>query len=86
MDRYQGLSNLVEKQRREDAQLDRKASLDKLRKRWGCHSCGKGVMIIRIWDHPAKGVMYYRSCNCCSNRTKMQPYRDGIEGIKEGEE
>jgi hypothetical protein len=81
--RFTNLTQLVDKQRKEDLQLQNMQEAARLKEKWGCHKCGKGHLLLKIWDHPVKGPMYYRRCNLCDNRTKMQEYSSGVEGIKE---
>lgn len=87
-DRYSNLQQLVDKQRKEAELTEDSKKLEQLKKKWECWGCGKDHLKIIIWDHPVKGVMYYRKCFTCDHRTEMKPYNDKIEGIKvsEGEE
>lgn len=84
--RFSNLTQLVDKQHKEAKAIERKNASEKVRAKWACHQCGKGVLVIKIWDHPMKGLMYYRKCSVCIHKTKMQPAKENIEGIHEGDE
>lgn len=85
-DRYSNLHELVNKQRKESLAEENEAKRESLMKEWQCHSCGKDYLRINIWNHPVKGVMYFRKCNTCSHRTEMKPYTKDVKGIKAEEE
>lgn len=84
--RFQNLVDLVDKQSKEDKALENAQKKEKLKKKWGCHHCGKGILLIKLFDHPLKGVQYWRKCNLCPHKTKMKPYSSEVEGVKDDSE
>lgn len=82
-ERYSNLQELVDKQHREEEALREEISNEKLKEKWSCFCCGKGFLYLKIFNHPVKGVMYYRACNICEHRTKMQLYTTEVQGLKE---
>lgn len=86
--RFQNLRELVDKQQKEEVQERKGQSLEKLKKKWNCHSCGKDYLRLMIYDHPIKGICYYRKCvtPSCGHRTAMKPYTKEVEGITEAGE
>jgi hypothetical protein len=83
--KHQNLRNLVGKQRRESLEEGKAKRLETAKKHWLCHKCGKDYLRIVIWDHPVKGLAYYRKCGYppCQHRTEMKAYSHSIEGITE---
>ena len=85
--RFQNLKELVDKQHKEELHLENSNKNERLKEKWRCHECGKGCLYIKIFDHPVKGVLYWRSCNLCDHKTAMKPYdKEKVEGPKEEEE
>lgn len=84
--RYENLQELVDKQHREEEVIKKTKKEDKLKQKWTCFGCGKGYLYLKIFNHPVKGVMYYRTCNMCDHRTKLKVYTAKVEGLKEEEE
>ncbi len=52
-----------------------------LEKKWQCHKCDDGFLrLIVITRHDGK--QYFRKCTHCDNRTGMQKYVEGVEGLE----
>jgi Zn finger protein HypA/HybF involved in hydrogenase expression len=81
--RFENLSKLVDKQRKESIAEQKAKRLEKAKKQWLCHKCKEDYLRLLIYNPPVKGVMYYRQCGGCPNRTEMKPYNAAIEGITE---
>jgi rubredoxin len=84
--RFQNLKDLVDKQNKEDKELQHKKKSESLKQQWVCRECGKGFLYIKMFDHPTNGVTYWRACNLCTNRTKAQKYTPSVEGLMEEDE
>lgn len=82
--KFENLSKLVDKQRKESVAQESISKREALKKKWICHSCQTDFLRLYIWDHPIKGLVYYRQCSC-GHKTKMKPYTDAVEGIKADE-
>lgn len=80
IDRYSSLKDLIEAQAAEDSSFDSAAELEELKRKWTCHKCNNDHMRVVVVPR-ADGTFYLRKCGSCSNRTKLQKYVDGIEGI-----
>jgi rubrerythrin len=86
--RFQNLRELVNKQQKEEVQERKEQSLEKLKKKWMCRECGKDYLRLMIYEHPIKGICYYRKCvtPMCGHRTAMKPYTPEVTGITESGE
>jgi DNA-directed RNA polymerase subunit M/transcription elongation factor TFIIS len=83
IDRYQNLKELVQQQYEEDqAEFKALKTKQSLRAQWLCHDCGQDVLKIVIVTR-RDGDFYFRRCNHCGKRTKLQRYNDKIEGLIE---
>jgi len=85
IDRFTNLRDLVYQQSIEDLQEIIKEERKKLKQKWECFKCRTGFMKIHTLSR-RDGLMYYRKCGSCDNRTKVKPYNDKVEGIKDGED
>ena len=81
VERFNNLKEIVDKQRKEDEDFHNKEIQSVLERKWECHNCRDDVLRIIIVDR-RDGVFYFRRCNSCGNRTKMQKYHDKVEGPK----
>jgi Zn finger protein HypA/HybF involved in hydrogenase expression len=57
------------------------AKVEELKRKWKCRCCEHGVMYIKTWDHPLKKTVYWRECDKCPNKTRMQPMTDKVTGL-----
>jgi hypothetical protein len=71
IDRYENLKELVQKQYEEDKKIEKTDNLDN--HRWLCWNCKKDVLKLTIL-HRRDGEFYYRFCQNCKKRTKLQKY------------
>jgi hypothetical protein len=55
-------------------------SLEELKRAWQCSKCGTGFLEI-ILLNKMNDLCYYRKCNECQNRTKLQKYNKNVRGI-----
>jgi hypothetical protein len=85
IDRFTNLRDLVYQQSIEDLQESIKEERKKLKQKWECFVCRTGFMKIFTISR-RDGVHYFRKCTSCQNRTKVKPYNDKVEGIKDGED
>jgi hypothetical protein len=78
----------VDKQRKESQAETKNKKLELAKKHWLCHKCGKDYLRLIIWNHPVRGVCYYRKCGYgpCQHRTEMKAVTNPIEGISEAGE
>jgi len=86
--RFSNLTQLVDKQRRESLEEQKNKRLEAAKKHWLCHLCGKDYLRLVIWNHPVRGLCYYRKCGYpqCQHRTVMKTVTTPIEGITEAGE
>lgn len=84
LDRYSSVRDILNNYyQQEDAQkhAEKEAeSLEQLKREWKCNCCEPGyleiLLITKIND-----LWYYRACNECTNRTKLQRYNKNVRGI-----
>lgn len=76
-----GLLELVDVQRKEDKEIHDVEKGIELRKKWKCHECEEGIMILNIFNRK-DGVFYFRRCYACGNKTRMKKYTNDVEGVK----
>jgi DNA-directed RNA polymerase subunit RPC12/RpoP len=81
IDRYQNLKEILESQEHFETKADKQYELDRLKKKWLCHKCGKDYLKLIIIPRLDK-TMYIRKCQNCNHKTKSKPYTDDIEGIE----
>jgi DNA-directed RNA polymerase subunit M/transcription elongation factor TFIIS len=84
IDRYENLKDLLYKHANEDLEEKIKVQKQKLKKQWECHVCRAGFMKIHTINR-RDGLVYYRKCTECDNRTKIKPYNNKVEGIADDE-
>lgn len=63
------------KEQEEEQKLEKR-----LKSQWQCWECGKDHLRLRTFER-RDGTFYYRVCNNCGHRTKMQKYHDKVIGI-----
>jgi DNA-directed RNA polymerase subunit RPC12/RpoP len=80
IDRYQYLKDLVQSQAKKDEQVETTITLNKLKDKWECFTCGKDFL--RLVIIPKADKLYYmRRCPTCLYKTRLKPYTDSIEGL-----
>ena len=80
---YSNIKEALEAQQREDVafeteQKDHKKK-DNARKQWECHKCGEDYLRLVVVQRP-DGAFYFRKCPSCSNKTRMKPFSESIQG------
>lgn len=50
-------------------------------KRWRCYECQDGVLRLKVLERQ-DGIVYFRKCDKCSNRTKLKRWNKDVEGIE----
>lgn len=84
LDRSADIREIVNKHyQQEDAQLHaerEQESLEALKRTWQCSKCPEGHLEI-ILLNKMNELHYFRKCNSCSNRTKLQRYSKDVRGI-----
>lgn len=55
--------------------------LMRLKTKWECHDCGKGILQVKRYPVLGKKVMYYRQCTNCPKRTKAKEFSGGVQGV-----
>jgi len=81
IDQYQNLREIIESQDDYDSAADRQIDLDKLKRRWECHGCGKDFLRLIVVPR-IDGMFYFRRCPTCLHKTKLKRYSENIEGIE----
>lgn len=67
-----------------EIETEKEMTFKEMESKWKCHSCKKGVMKLIVYTRH-DGKWYIRSCTnkpTCTNRTKAQPWNNGVDGIK----
>jgi hypothetical protein len=82
VNKYNNLQQLVKKQEKEDRQAADEKKRIKLMNKWRCFECNEGALKIVIINR-LDGVFYFRRCDKCNKRTKLQKYHTLVDGIKE---
>lgn len=84
LDRSANVRDIVQKyyenEDREAFAERERESLEALQREWQCAKCGDGYLEI-ILLNKMNTLHYYRKCNCCPHRTKLQPYTKQVRGI-----
>lgn len=82
LDRHAYVQEIIqEKIAEEKEEQTAKQVVKSLKDEWACRECGEGHLEITLFNR-LDGTFYYRSCNCCANRTKVQKYDpDQVKGI-----
>jgi septal ring factor EnvC (AmiA/AmiB activator) len=81
IDRFQNLKDLLDAQDREEQEQAAQEQQKTLERQWACWECGQGTMRLVVLER-RDGVHYYRCCDNCKKRTKLQKYNDKVEGVK----
>jgi hypothetical protein len=84
LERFSNMQEVVEKQHKEDLAMDKAKGRKRLEARWKCHKCSDGVLKPYAVER-RDGLFYYRSCTLCPNRTKLKPYKEGVDLELKGE-
>lgn len=71
LDRYQNLRDLIIKYDKLEDQEAMKDAIEDLKEVWKCFECKEGYLMMMTYERN-DGVHYFRKCNNCSHRTKMQ--------------
>lgn len=83
LDRYSTVKDIIEEHYQLDKEKEGKEILEKMKKQWECHECGKGHLEIFIYNR-TDTTFYYRICSNapdCTNRTPSKPYTPQVKGI-----
>jgi len=78
---YQHIQELLDAQEREDVEFTKKSKRDILKEKWKCWDCSEGILKLVIIFKVGE-EHYFRKCNNCGKRTKLQKYTEDVEGIK----
>lgn len=63
------------------AEKERTERLNELRAKWGCFSCGRGILKIHKFTLPNKKERYFRKCSFCEYRTSLKDYSEDVDGL-----
>lgn len=77
---YEFVQDLIESQESEDDNHTKKVTQEKLEENWKCHKCDNGIMRL-ITINRAGNPFYFRRCDSCDNKTKMQRFNEDVEGV-----
>ncbi len=81
VDRKYDVQDLIDAYDKTREHLDnRKELLNK----WRCYECGRGHLLLTVLKTRVDS-RYYRRCNLCAHKTRIQSYTEGIEGITEAD-
>jgi hypothetical protein len=81
IDRYYNLKEILEKHHQEDLDAYLAEEKEKTKKQWGCHSCNRGILKLKVFER-RDGIFYFRKCDSCDNRTKTKKWHKDVEGIE----
>lgn len=80
IDRYENLQDLIHKYDKENAEEMMVQQQKAKEEKWKCFECGTGILRLKLIER-LDGMIYYRACDCCSNRTKTQRWNKTVEGV-----
>lgn len=81
IDRFQNLKDLIDSQDRREQEEAAKEREIQVKKQWECWDCRQDYLKLVILER-RDGVFYYRHCENCKKRTKLQKYTDKVNGEK----
>ncbi len=79
--RMENLQEIVHKYTQDVEASEILAKDTKKEQRWKCHDCEDGIMRLKVFERQ-NGIVYYRKCDKCDNRTKLQKWNKNVEGIE----
>jgi hypothetical protein len=79
----EGLKVLIEKHEEQEEKQAKRKEKDKHLMKWACE-CGRDFLYLVILNR-ADGQVYFRRCPACSKKTKLQKYKDTVEGLIESD-
>ncbi len=71
VDRYQNLKELVDRFEQAEVAEQKQSHKEEIKKLWECFECRQDYLRMVTFER-RDGVMYYRKCNSCGHRTKLQ--------------
>ena len=81
IDRYENLQDLIHKFDKEELAENLESQKKEQEKKWKCHKCSEGILRLKVFER-LDGIMYFRKCDCCPNRTPMKKWNENVEGIE----
>lgn len=81
INRYENLQDLIHKYDKQEVEENIKNDAKTQENRWKCHKCDSGILILKIFER-ADGIVYYRKCNGCPNKTTLKKWDESVEGIQ----
>lgn len=76
---FEHLRDLVDQQTAEELQKVPKSKRQEQKEKWKCFECEEGTLKIIIINRQ-DGPHYFRKCNNCTHKTKMQKFNNEVEG------
>lgn len=74
-ERHKDLVDLVQQQYTEEKT---KKAREEVKAKWACHKCQEGTLKMIVVPR-RDGSWYFRKCDHCDNRTRLQKYTDQVE-------
>jgi hypothetical protein len=62
-------------------QKEKEIKYKELRDKWGCYSCGRGLLRIHKFTLPNNQSRYFRKCSFCKYRTNLKDFSEKVEGL-----
>lgn len=82
VDRFQNLKDLLDAQDREEQEEAAVKREQTMERDWRCWQCPSGTLRLTVLER-RDGVFYYRKCDGCPKKTRLQPYSNKVkEGPK----
>lgn len=75
LDNYKHIRELIEDEEEEPLPVINE------KEAWKCWECNEDVIRLIIFERQ-DGTFYFRRCQTCGHRTKVQKYNDKVKGIK----
>jgi rubrerythrin len=81
LENYQNLRELVEKQHKEDLEIDKLKQSNRIKQKWQCKKCFEDYLRTYILQK-RNSTSYYRRCPTCGHRTKSKQYNKNVEVVE----
>lgn len=81
INRFENLQEILHKHDQIEAEEVLENDKKQLEKKWKCYECVDGVLRLKVFERQ-DGIVYFRKCDKCNNRTKLQKWNKDVEGVE----
>jgi Zn finger protein HypA/HybF involved in hydrogenase expression len=79
--RYENLQDMMQKFDAQEVKENQENDIREQEKKWKCHNCSDGVLRLKVFERQ-DGIMYFRKCDNCDNRTELKKWNKNVEGVE----